>query len=102
MKTLTKAAAEKKLAKLTVKSDSNPCPVAKNSKGYHFCKAVIDGQKEIRPVYTIGRGRFCSNQDDTEYTKMMLNKLGIEFVFSNDAPKGGLTGNLITITTKIR
>jgi len=28
--------------------------------------------------------------------------LGIEFTKTNDSPRGGLTGNLITIITKIK
>ena len=102
MKTLTVKSATSKLNKLTVKSENNKYPLSKISKAYKFAKEVIEGKKEIRPVYTSGRGRFCSNQDHTETTKAVLTKIGIEFIFSNDSKRGGLTGNLITITTKIK
>lgn len=102
MKTLTVNSATKKLNKLTVISESNKYPISRTSMAYKFAKEVIEGNKEIRPVYTSGKGRFCSNQDHTEATKAVLTKIGIEFVFSNDSKRGGLTGNLLTITTKIK
>jgi hypothetical protein len=102
MKTMTKNSATKKLEKLTVKTESNKYPLSKNSRSYHFAQHVISGAKEIRPCYTSGKGRFCSNLDYTEETKAVLTKIGIEFDFSNDSKRGGLTGNLLTITTKIK
>ena len=102
MKTLTVKSATSKLNKLTVKSESNKYPLSKTSMAYRFAKEVIEGKKEIRPVYTSGTGRFCSNQDHTEATKAVLTKMGIEFIFSNDSKRGGLTGNLLNITTKIK
>lgn len=102
MKTLSKKSATNKLNKLTVKSESNKYPLSKNSMAYRFALDVISGKKEIRPVYTSGSGRFCTNQDHTFATKDLFTKLGIEFTFSNDSPRGGLTGNLLTITTKIK
>jgi hypothetical protein len=102
MKTLTVKSATSKLNKLTVKSESNKYPLSKNAMEYKFAKEVIEGKKEIRPVYLSGKGRFCSNQDHTEATKAVLTKMGVEFIFSNDGKRGGLTGNLLTITTKIK
>ena len=102
MKTLSAKSATSKLNKMTVKSESNKYPLSKLSIGYKFAKEVIEGKKEIRPVYTSGSGRFCSNQDHTAETKAVLTRLGIEFVFSNDSKREGLTGNLLTITTKIK
>ena len=102
MKTMTKKSAANKLNKLTVKSESNKYPISKTSMAYKFAKEVIEGKKEVRPVYTSGTGRFCSNQDHTEATKAILTKIGVEFIFSNDSKRGGLTGNLLTITTKIK
>ena len=93
MKTLTKNSAEKRLAKL------NP---SKTSKGYQFAKQIIEGEKQIRPVHTSGRGRFCSNLDYTIDLTSILDRMGVEYIFTNDSPRGGLTGNLITITTKIK
>ena len=102
MKTLSAKSATSKLNKMTVWSESNKYRISKNSMAYTFAKEVIEGKKEIRPVYTSGSGRFCSNQDHTAATKAVLTRLGIEFVFSNDSKRGGLTGNLLTITTKIK
>jgi len=93
MKTLTKKSATAKLAKL---------PVSKSSIAYKLVKEVIEGAKEIRPVYTSGSGRFCSNQNHKANTTLLLQSIGIEYVLSNDSPRGGLTGTLITITTKIK
>jgi len=93
MKTLTKKSALAKLSKLTR---------SKYSIAYRFVIDVIEGAKEIRPVYTSGKGRFCSNQNHTFETTILLDIMGIEYLLTNDSPKGGLTGNLITITTKIK
>lgn len=102
MKNLSSKSATRKLEKLTIKSDSNPFPVSKTSIAYRLAIEVIAGANRIRPCYTSGKGRFTSNQDHTESLKRLLDKLGIEYIFSNDSPRGGLTGNLITITTKIK
>ena len=101
MKTLSSKSASSKLEKLTIKSETNQFPISKNSIAYKFALEIIAGAKQIRPCYTSGTGRFCSNQDHTDSLKVLLNKIGIEYTFSNDSARGGLTGNLITITTKI-
>jgi len=93
MKTTTKKSAEKRLAKLNV---------SKTSIAYNNVLKVINGEKTIRPVYTSGTGRFTSNQDHTQSTWELLTSIGIEVKLSNDSPRGGLTGNLITILTKIK
>lgn len=101
MKTTTKLAAAKRLAKSGVSKTSIAYKVA--------TELVIDGAKstymingnKIRPVYTSGSGRFCSNQDHTTAIKSLLLSIGIDTEFSNDSKRGGLTGNLLTITTKI-
>lgn len=92
MKTSNKNTLEKKLSKLTV---------SKTSIAYRFVKEVISGKKEIRPCHTSGSGRYISNQDHSFATMQLLDSLGVEYIFSNDSKRGGLTGNLITITTKI-
>ena len=103
MKTTTKIIAAKKLSKLSVNktsvayliiADLLELPNAKKTN-------LVFGNK-ITPVYTSGSGRFCSNQDHTISVKNLLSNLGIEFIFSNESPRGGLTGNLITVTTKIK
>lgn len=104
MKTLSKSNGLKKLAKLSVNKSTFAYKIVSELLGVQTGKyptyAVI-GNK-IRPVHTSGRGRFCSNLDYTQQVISLLNQLDIEYMFTNDAPKGGLTGNLITITTKIK
>jgi hypothetical protein len=102
MKTLTAKLATKKLNDLTIFSETNKYPLAKNSMAYKFAKEVIEGKKQIRPCYTSGSGRYCTNQNHTDATISVLEKIGIEFILTNDSVRGGLTGNLITITTKIK
>lgn len=102
MKTLTINSASKKLESLTVRSETNKYPVSKTSIAYKSVKQIIEGSKTIRPCYTSGSGRFTSNQDHTNETTSLLSKIGIEFTLTNDAPRGSATGNLITITTKIK
>lgn len=107
MKTITKKSAEKKLEKI-ISGYVNPVngwvigKISKTSIAYKRVIGVINGEKSIRPVHTSGSGRFTSNQDHTSSIMKLLNAIGIEFKFTNDAPKGGLTGNLITIITKIK
>lgn len=101
MKTTKATAALKRLDELTVKSENRKHPLSKNSMAYKFAKQVIDGDKTIRPCHTSGAKKFTSNQDHTALTMIVLNKIGIEFELSNDSKRGGLTGNLITIKTKI-
>ena len=55
----------------------------------------------IRPVWTSGRGRFCSNCDYTRDIIEVLDALRIKYTTGNDAPRGGLTGNFIKIISKI-
>ena len=93
MKTITINSATKKLAN----TNSN-----KSSMAYKNVKKVLQGNKQIRPVYTSGSGRFCSNQDHTKATTDILDSMGIEYIITNDSKRGGLTGTLITIKTKIK
>ena len=102
MKTLAKSNGIKKLAKLYNGS--------KSSTDYQIVKDLLSENPKrvfgksynlIRPCYTSGSGRFTSNQDHTKSTCKLLSLIGIEYVLTNDAPRGSATGNLITITTKI-
>lgn len=105
MKTLSKTNGLKKLARLPISKSTIAYKVVSELLGNQIGKystCMIENGNKIRPVYTSGSGRFCSNQDHTFAIKHTLTAIGIEFTFSNDAPKGGLTGNLITITTKIK
>jgi len=103
MKSTTKLIAAKKLAKLEI---------SKTSIAYQIVAEVLGLPKSsktykvfgntIRPVHTSGSGRFTSNLDYTHPTKNLLTKLGIDTILTNDSPRGGLTGNLLTITTKLK
>ena len=93
MKTISYESAIKKIKKISA---------SKNSIAHKTALEIIDGKKLIRPVYISGSGRFVSNQNHTISITNMLQEVGIEYVLSNDAPQGGLCGNLITIKTKIK
>lgn len=93
MKTLTINSATKKLEKL----NANKTTIA-----YKNVLSVIYGAKQIRPVYTQGSGRHISIQNHTANTCNLLSSVGIEFTLTNDSPRGGACGALITITTKIK
>lgn len=53
--------------------------------------------EEIRPCHTSGRGRFTTNLDYTQQTMWLLNKMGVDFIAGNDAPRGGKCGQFIII-----
>ena len=82
---------------------------SKTSKAYQIVKDLIDETKKtymvagctIRPCKTSGSGRFITNKDYTRDVEILLTLLGIKFKSGNDAPRGGLTGNYITVLTKI-
>ena len=101
MKSLSQQQALNQLNAMTIISENNPYPVRKNSKAYSFAKRVIMGEKSIRPAYTLGSGRYCTIQDHTAATIAILDKLGIDYVLTNDSPRDGLAGNLLTINTII-
>ena len=103
MKSTTKIIAAKKIAKLEI---------IKTSIAYQIAAEILDlptAKKTykvfgntIRPVHTSGSGRFTSNMDYTKPTQDLLAKLGIDTILTNDSPRGGLTGNVLTITTKLK
>lgn len=102
MKQITKKSAEKKLANLTVKSATNPLPLSKSSVVYKSVREVFEGKGYIRPCYSTGSGRWTRNQDHSFLIENTLKQIGIEFTCSNDSPRGGVTGKLIVITTKVK
>jgi len=102
MKTTTKIAAAKRLAKLTVSKSSIAYKVvAELLELPNAAKTYKVYGNTIRPVHTSGSGRFTSNMDYTNDIKSLLSSIGIDSVLSNDSVRGGLTGNLLTITTKL-
>ena len=100
MKSTKKTAAEKRLTKVSV---------GKNSIPYRVVMDVLNGTNKtykvygntIKPVHTSGKGRFTTNLNYTNQIRYLLSKIGIDTVLTNDSPRGGLTGNLLTITTKL-
>jgi hypothetical protein len=93
MKSASTTNLNKKLAKL------NP---TKNTVAYKFVQEVIAGKTFIRPCYTLGSGKRTTNHDHSLPTEAILKAIGVEFITGNDAPRGGLTGKFIRITTKIK
>ena len=61
---------------------------------------ICKGQTELRPVYKVPNKKTIINVH-LELIEI-LNKLNINFVVSNDAPKGGQIGLLITIKTHVK
>ena len=82
---------------------------SKNSKAYSAIldlinqtnKSYMVNGSRIRPVYTLGSGRFITKQDHTFAIEQLLELLGIRYEKGNDAPRGGQVGNYIDIKTKI-
>jgi hypothetical protein len=77
----------------------------KNTGGYRLVKDWIERshvQKQIRPCYTSGSGRFTKNMDYTPGVGEILTLIGVEFEAGNDALKGSPTGNYYNILTKIK
>lgn len=72
--------------------------VNKTSSAYKLIVSVCQtGNAVIRPCWTSGKGRYCSNLDYTADTRCLLEMLRVGYEFGNDAPRGGLTGNYIKI-----
>ena len=74
-----------------------------NNVNKHTYKLIIDicnGVTQVRPVYKVPNKLTIINVSD-ELTEI-LNKLNINFVVTNTAPKGGRIGLLITIKTRVK
>ena len=98
MKSTSAAQIEKKLAKLV---DSKV--VNKTSIIYGWVKEIIGGNKVFRPVYSQGSSwKHSSLFDRTFEFTNILKMLDIEYTLTNDSPRGGKIGALLTITTKIK
>lgn len=86
---------ERRLKKLT---DSKL--LSKNSTVYKLICNISTGDV-LRPCYVSGRGRHIKNNDHTQSIKKYLDILKVKYIFGNDAPRGGLTGNFVKILSKI-
>lgn len=60
--------------------------------------ALQSGNKTIRPCWVSGRGRHIQNVNYTFEVCELLKLARIRYELINDAPRGGLAGNLITLT----
>ena len=93
MKTTSKSALAKKIAKLNI---------SKNSLVYGWI-TTLETNQVLRPIFTQGSSWKYSSLVDKEFELTnVLNQLGIEFTKGNDAPRGGKTGAFVKITTKIK
>ena len=74
-----------------------------NNVNKHTYKLIIDicnGVTQVRPVYKVPNKKTIINVH-LELIEI-LTKLNVNFVVSNDAPKGGRIGLLITIKTHVK
>jgi len=80
--------------------------ISKSSNGYKNAMAILKTGDRQYTCHTSGSGRFTSNIDSTADTIYTLKraglKQGIDFVFDNDSPRGGKTGNYIELTSRGR
>jgi hypothetical protein len=71
-----------------------------NKHAYKLILDICNGLTEVRPVYKVP-SKLTIIDCYEELTKILV-KLNINFVVSNDAPKGGRIGLLITIKTHVK
>ena len=78
--------------------------ISKASNGYKFALELLTSKDTVYTCHTSGRGRFTTNIDRTEETVCVLTMAGlkerIDFVKGNNSPRGGKTGNYISLTSK--
>lgn len=71
----------------------------RGTKAWRLIMAALENNiKIIRPCELQGTGRHIKNADYTAQVRYLLIRAKIKFSFENDAPRGGLTGNKITLT----
>ena len=77
---------------------------SRNSNGYHYALELLTTKGSVYTCHTSGRGRFTTNIDRTDDTIRILEaaglKLNVDFICSNDSPRGGKTGNYVKLTSK--
>jgi hypothetical protein len=71
-----------------------------NKHTYKLILDICNGVTQLRPVYKVPNKLTIIDVFE-ELTKVLV-KLNIKFVVSNDAPKGGRIGLLITIKTHVK
>ena len=91
--------AQKKIEKAADVINANKCGNIRLRGEYKLVlNALQGGSKTIRPCWVSGRGRHIKNVNYTFAVCELLKVAGIRYEFTNDAPRGGLTGNKITLT----
>ena len=87
------------MKKETIKKRLEKINVSKTSSSYKLLTEWLNASDNyvIRPCWTSGRGRFCTNLDYTEQLKHLLTSLNVRYESGNDAPRGGKCGNFIKI-----
>ncbi|MBR1525234.1 MAG: hypothetical protein IJ640_01055 [Prevotella sp.] len=71
----------------------------RDTKAWRLIMDALENKKTvIRPCEVQGTGRYIKNADYTGGVRYLLIRAKIKFSFENDAPRGGLTGNKITLT----
>lgn len=98
MKTSSKKAIENRLSKLVASKKVN-----KSSLVYGWALSLISGETEFRPVFSQGSTwKFSSLVDKTTEFINLLDGLKLSYTVTNDSPRGGKTGVLVTIVTKVK
>jgi hypothetical protein len=98
MKTTLKTSAQKKLNKLVESKQ-----ISKTSIVYGWVNDLINGYKQFNTCYSQGKSwKHSSLVDKTKEFTNVLDKMGIEYIVGNDAPRGGRTGEFVKIITIVK
>lgn len=95
---MKKETAIKKLEKVAAERMQKFHFRVKGTAAWNLILRSLESGNPIRPCSTSGSGRYIKNLDYTSDVCNLLNLAGIKFSLENDAPRGGLTGNKITLT----
>jgi hypothetical protein len=71
-----------------------------NKHTYKLILNICNGITQVRPIYKVEGKKTVINV--LNEIVVVLNVLSIKFVVTNDAPKGGQIGTLITIKTHVK
>lgn len=86
-------------AENAIKRIENVNGLNRNTKAYRLIMEAIDAKRNfIRPCWVQGSGRYIKNADYTSSVCDLLKRAGIKYKLENDAPRGCLHGNIITLT----
>ena len=87
------------MKKETIKKRLEKMNVNKNTSAFRLLSEWLNASDNviIRPCWTSGRRRFCTNLDYTGQLESLLTSLKVRYISGNDAPRGGKCGNFIKI-----